>query len=431
TSLENIYYSKDFYVSQPFSKGSITTSKGFIVGASKHLKSQPRVETEALMFNVRENVIKDIEVGKYFGFGSMKKSGEMLPETTFGSGKYLTREIESLRGVSGRFEPYGGRGFSINVGGGRVYETMTTGFVTKISGEAPTKIIKIKGSGIETIFETFGKNEFITKKPSYAETKTQQAAQTIKTMQKTNAQNLAKEQISKTALYEISASNIKQEPTLILNVKSTSEIITKPMIYATKTQQAAQTTQTYQIKKQKTTQSTTTAAISNLNYLRNTEKTLAENRYSNLNKNVQTQLRAQETTQTQGQKTMQIQEQKTMQTQLLKTNIFANIPQSMKNISATMSKPFIPFIFYKNRDDQKISLKQLKKITLTPKIKNKFNVGHISKELKADLLSVAISQLKYGKATHPKGTKKQWKEAERRLFLRVPTKELRKMKKGG
>lgn len=62
-----------------------------------------------------------------------------------------------------------------------------------------------------------------------------------------------------------------------------------------------------------------------------------------------------------------------------------------------------------------------KKIRFTKtKTDLKFN-----KLLKADLFSVTKSQFLFGgKATHPKGTKKQWAEAEKSFFLDVPTIEL-------
>ena len=46
------------------------------------------------------------------------------------------------------------------------------------------------------------------------------------------------------------------------------------------------------------------------------------------------------------------------------------------------------------------------------------------KGLLADILSVTQSQARYGTATQPRLTKKLWEEAEKKLFMRVPTKEL-------
>ena len=51
------------------------------------------------------------------------------------------------------------------------------------------------------------------------------------------------------------------------------------------------------------------------------------------------------------------------------------------------------------------------------------------KTLLADLLSVTISQAKYGKATHPVVTRGMWKKAEKSLFLNIPTVEMSKRKK--
>jgi hypothetical protein len=46
------------------------------------------------------------------------------------------------------------------------------------------------------------------------------------------------------------------------------------------------------------------------------------------------------------------------------------------------------------------------------------------KGLLADILSVTESQARYGKATQPKLTKGLWREAEKKLYLRVPTEEM-------
>ncbi len=50
------------------------------------------------------------------------------------------------------------------------------------------------------------------------------------------------------------------------------------------------------------------------------------------------------------------------------------------------------------------------------------------KTLLADLLSVTVSQAKFGKATHPKVTKSLWKRAQKSFYLNIPTKELLKRK---
>lgn len=51
------------------------------------------------------------------------------------------------------------------------------------------------------------------------------------------------------------------------------------------------------------------------------------------------------------------------------------------------------------------------------------------KTLMADLLSVTISQARYGKATHPVSTRGAWARAEKSFFLDIPTVELSKGKK--
>lgn len=52
--------------------------------------------------------------------------------------------------------------------------------------------------------------------------------------------------------------------------------------------------------------------------------------------------------------------------------------------------------------------------------------GKRSKKLVSDWISVTVSQIRFGRATHPKGTKREWAEAEGNLFGFVPTEELRR-----
>jgi len=61
-----------------------------------------------------------------------------------------------------------------------------------------------------------------------------------------------------------------------------------------------------------------------------------------------------------------------------------------------------------------------------PKKKQRKN---LKKVLYSDLLSVTVSQARYGQATHPRLTHQIWKEAEKTGYLDVPTVELRKGKK--
>lgn len=59
--------------------------------------------------------------------------------------------------------------------------------------------------------------------------------------------------------------------------------------------------------------------------------------------------------------------------------------------------------------------------------KNQKNVK-FSRGLLSDPLSVLRSQIRFGKATTPKATKKLWKQGKKSLFMNVPTKELLNMK---
>jgi len=52
--------------------------------------------------------------------------------------------------------------------------------------------------------------------------------------------------------------------------------------------------------------------------------------------------------------------------------------------------------------------------------------GKGKKSLYSDLLSVTVSQARFGKATHPKLTKKVWKQAKQQNYIDVPTVELSK-----
>jgi len=50
--------------------------------------------------------------------------------------------------------------------------------------------------------------------------------------------------------------------------------------------------------------------------------------------------------------------------------------------------------------------------------------------LYSDLLSVTVSQARYGRATHPFVTKGVWKKAKKGMYLDVPTVELEGNQKG-
>lgn len=84
--------------------------------------------------------------------------------------------------------------------------------------------------------------------------------------------------------------------------------------------------------------------------------------------------------------------------------------------------PFLP----DDRDTLIRKKAKKKKLTKKPKI---MEVGEKDKGLLSDLLSVTVSQARYGTATHPKLTKKIWKAGEKSLYMHVPTKELMKEKK--
>jgi len=77
---------------------------------------------------------------------------------------------------------------------------------------------------------------------------------------------------------------------------------------------------------------------------------------------------------------------------------------------------------------REMAFQRLKQLRLTMP-KGKMPRGKISKSLLADIISVMESQIWFGRATHPKPTKRIWKMAEKTLFMKVPTKELMRMKR--
>jgi len=85
-------------------------------------------------------------------------------------------------------------------------------------------------------------------------------------------------------------------------------------------------------------------------------------------------------------------------------------------------KPVLPF----DDDKQRVKRKISKKIKRRPRI---LSTGEGDKGLLSDLLSVTRSQARYGTATHPRLTKKVWKEGEKTLYMHVPTAEMRSKKK--
>ena len=87
----------------------------------------------------------------------------------------------------------------------------------------------------------------------------------------------------------------------------------------------------------------------------------------------------------------------------------------------TPKPPYLP-----DDKDEKIRRKaQKQRLTKKPKIMK----GEQDKGLLSDLLSVTVSHARFGKATHPKVTKTLRKKGAKRLYSRVPTKELMKQKK--
>lgn len=83
---------------------------------------------------------------------------------------------------------------------------------------------------------------------------------------------------------------------------------------------------------------------------------------------------------------------------------------------------FTPFILFGGKKAKPVIRK-----TKRPRLKIRGprpKAGILEKTLLADLLSVMESQLKFGKATHPRPTKRIWSYARKTLFLDIPTKEL-------
>jgi len=96
------------------------------------------------------------------------------------------------------------------------------------------------------------------------------------------------------------------------------------------------------------------------------------------------------------------------------------------SVNPTIPPPVPVPLKFPDQKEQLIKRKTRKKAkTRPPKIAK----GEADKGLLSDLLSVTRSQAKFGVATHPKLTKKTWKEGAKTLYMKVPTKELKREKK--
>jgi len=140
------------------------------------------------------------------------------------------------------------------------------------------------------------------------------------------------------------------------------------------------------------------------------------------------------------QKQKAVQKLKLTQAQLLSTaSPFANIPIPQPipvdtNIITPQPEPPItpiipdpsPPILLPQPKKETVKRRKKKKIKTKPHIMKK---GEGDKGLLSDLLSVTRSQARYGTATHPKLSKKVWKEGAKTLYMKVPTKELKEKKK--
>jgi len=127
--------------------------------------------------------------------------------------------------------------------------------------------------------------------------------------------------------------------------------------------------------------------------------------------------------QSQATKTAQAQQLKLKQAQITETQptLVTTTITDITTPKPITPKPVLPFD-EKERAKRKIT----KKIKRRPRI---LTTGEGDKGLLSDLLSVTRSQARYGTATHPKLTKKVWKEGEKTLYMHVPTVEMRSKKK--
>ena len=85
--------------------------------------------------------------------------------------------------------------------------------------------------------------------------------------------------------------------------------------------------------------------------------------------------------------------------------------------------------FFPYTEKKKSSFNPLKRKTKKKRRKGKKKRIFIEKTILADPLSRMFSKMEFGKATNPKPTLKVWREAEKKLFLDIPTKEQRRRRR--